>query len=98
MFNKLNMYFILGISAVEMLVGIFLVEPDFELSVGLFLCWLIFFAWNLWKVFNLGECVFIIRMYVDEGINADRKFALFLVATFGLILLPGALFYSWFTH
>jgi hypothetical protein len=92
------MYFILGISAVEMLVGIFLVEVDFEVSVLLFFCWLTFFAGNLWKIFNLGERVFIIRMYVDEGINTDRKFALFLVATFGLILLPGALFHTWLTH
>lgn len=93
MFKKPNMYFILVVSAFELLLGLFLVKPEGKVIAGMLIAWL-FFVMNLLNAFNLDEDVFIIRIYALKGINNDRKLGLLLIS-FGLIVLPGALFFAW---
>jgi hypothetical protein len=94
MFKKQNMYFILVVSAIGFVTGLLLNQSNM-LEISLMIGAWLYFAWNLVEIFDIENDVFIVQMSVPKGINWERKFSLFLISAFGLIIMPGILFWAW---
>ena len=94
MFKKRNMYIVSVVSAVEIILGLFLTQPN-GIIIGAFLIAWFYFFWSLMDVFDVDNGHVLLGVYLPKGTTKSRKIALVLIALFGLVSLPGALFWAW---